>query len=85
MRFTDKIFITVRIPALGGVYNFAVPQNMLVEDAKKLMIRILSSEYGISDNIEDVNLFDTKDGKMLDVHNSFLIQCITSGTELMLV
>ena len=47
----EKISITVKIPALDSTYDFIVPNNMSVKNAQNLMIRILNSEYGISDTV----------------------------------
>ena len=49
----EKIAITVEIPALNGTYDFVVPSNMSIRNAQNLMIRILNSEYGISDQGTD--------------------------------
>lgn len=49
----EKISITVKIPALDSTYDFIVPNNMSVKNAQNLMIRILNSEYGISDKSAD--------------------------------
>ena len=56
----EKISITVKIPALDSTYDFIVPNNMSVKNAQNLMIRILNSEYGISDKSADAMLFDTR-------------------------
>lgn len=81
----EKISLTVRVPALGGRYEFLVPAQMAVRDAQLLMVRILHSEYGISENAAGTILFDTCDGKALRQECSLEQQEITSGHELMLL
>ena len=61
----EKIAITVEIPALNGTYDFVVPSNMSIRNAQNLMIRILNSEYGISDQSTDAILFDKEDSTAL--------------------
>ena len=61
----EKISITVKIPALGSTYDFIVPNNMSIRYAQNLMIRILNSEYGISDKTTDVLLVDMNDQQAL--------------------
>ena len=61
----EKISITVKIPALDNTYEFIVPNNMSIRNAQNLMIRILNSEYGISDKSTDVMLFDMDDNTAL--------------------
>lgn len=85
MRFIDKISINVEIPALSSTYDFIVPSNMAIQDAQKLMIRILSSEYGISDNSKEVILIDKKDNSALRLECSFIQVGITDGAKLLLI
>lgn len=47
----EKIALSVKIPALGGTYDFIVPANMAVKDVQSLIVRILNSEYGVSDSV----------------------------------
>lgn len=79
-----KIPITVRIPAIGGDYEFLIPDSMSVSDAQKLMVRILNSEYGIIDNSSDLLLVDEKDGKSLRTECSLSQLGITDGAKLIL-
>lgn len=85
MRLMEKISITVKIPALGGTYDFIVPNNMSIRDAQQLMIRILSSEYGISDKSTDVMLFDMNDNTALRLECSFAQLGISDGAKLLLI
>lgn len=78
----ERISVTVKIPALGGAYDFIVPTNMAVRDVQLLMLRILSSEYGISDNMTDLMLFDTADATTLRMECSFSQLGITDGAKL---
>lgn len=80
-----KIPVTVRIPAIHGNYEFLIPDNMSVTDAQKLMVRILNSEYGISDNSSDLILIDEKDGKSLRSECSLSQLRITDGAKLVLL
>lgn len=81
----EKISITVKIPALDSTYDFIVPNNMSVENAKNLMIKILNSEYGISDKCTDVMLFDTSDSTALRRECSFAQLGISDGAKLLLI
>lgn len=81
----EKISITVRMPALGGEYDFIVPNNMSIRDVQQLMIRILSSEYGISDRSTDVMLFDTEDHVALRLDCNFAQLGISDGAKLLMV
>lgn len=81
----EKISITVKIPALNGSYEFIVPNKMSVKDVQQLMLNILSSEYGVSKNISDVRLFDTKDGSRLDLKYNFMQLSICDGAKLVLM
>lgn len=81
----EKISITIKIPALGGAYDFIVPNNMSIRDAQQLMIRILSSEYGISDRSTDVMLFDTEDHVALRLDCNFAQLGISDGAKLLMV
>ena len=81
----DKIYVTVKIPALGNTYDFIIPNNMSVKNAQNLMIRILNSEYGISDTQKDVMLFDMDDNTALRLECSFAQLGITDGAKLLLI
>ena len=81
----EKIPINVEIPALNGTYDFVVPSNMSIRDAQNLMIRILNSEYGISDQSTDVMLFDREDNKALRLECSFIQLGISDGAKLLLI
>lgn len=81
----EKISITVEIPALSGTYDFIVPCNMSIRNAQNLMIRILNSEYGISDQSGDVMLFDKEDNKALRMECSFAQLGISDGAKLLLI
>lgn len=80
-----KISVTVMIPALNHTYEFMVPNNMSVRDVQQLMIRILSSEYGISDRNTDVMLFDMEDGNVLRLECSFAQLGISDGARLLMI
>jgi len=81
----EKISITVKIPALGNTYDFIVPNNMSVRNAQNLMIRILNSEYGISDVNTDVMLFDLSDNAALRLECSFAQLGISDGAKLLMI
>lgn len=81
----DKISITVKIPALGNTYDFIVPSNMSIRNAQNLMIRILNSEYGISDVNTNVMLFDLNDNAALRLECSFAQLGISDGAKLLMV
>ena len=81
----EKISITVKIPALDSTYDFIVPNNMSIRNAQTLMIRILSSEYGISDKSNDVMLFDMNDNTALRLECSFAQLGISDGAKLLLI
>lgn len=81
----EKISVTVRIPALENSYDFLVPGNMSVKNVQQLMVRILSSEYGVLENSSDAMLFDTEDGKALRLECSLTQLGILDGSELILM
>lgn len=81
----EKISVTVKVSALGNTYDFVVPGNMSVSDARNLMIRILSLEYGISEQCNDLALFDMTDGKVLRSECSLEQQGISDGAKLLLI
>ena len=81
----EKIAITVEIPALNGTYDFVVPSNMSIRNAQNLMIRILNSEYGISDQSTDAILFDKEDSTALRLECSFAQLGISDGARLLLM
>lgn len=81
----EKISITVKIPALDSTYDFIVPNNMSIRNAQNLIIRILSSEYGISDKSNDVMLFDMNDNTALRLECSFAQLGISDGAKLLLI
>ncbi len=81
----EKISITVKIPALDNTYEFIVPNNMSIRNAQNLMIRILNSEYGISDKSTDVMLFDMDDNTALRLECSFAQLGISDGAKLLLI
>lgn len=81
----EKISFTVKIPALDNTYEFIVPNNMSIRNAQNLMIRILNSEYGISDKSTDVMLFDMDDNTALRLECSFAQLGISDGAKLLLI
>lgn len=81
----EKIAITVEIPALNGTYDFVVPSNMSIRNAQNLMIRILNSEYGISDQSTNAILFDKEDNTALRLECSFAQLGISDGAKLLLI
>ena len=81
----EKIFITVKIPALENTYDFTVPNNMSVRDVQKLIIKILHSEYGISDELNEVILFDMEEHKALRLECSFAQLGIKDGVKLLMI
>lgn len=81
----EKISITVKIPALNHTYDFIVPDHMSIRNAQNLMIRILNSEYGISDKNTDAMLFDMDDNTVLRLDCSFAQLGISDGARLLLI
>lgn len=81
----EKISVTVKIPALGSTYDFIVPNNMSIRNAQNLMIRILNSEYGISDTNANVMLYDLSDNTALRLECSFAQLGISNGAKLLMV
>lgn len=81
----DTINITVKIPALGNIYEFVIPQNMPVSDVQVLMVKILNAEYGVSEDITDLVLFDMTDCKSLKLDCTFSQLGISSGANLILM
>lgn len=81
----EKISVEVEIPALNSTYDFIIPCNMSVQNAQNLMIRILNSEYGISDKSTDVLLFDKDDNRALRLECSFTQLGISDGAKLLML
>lgn len=81
----EKISITVKIPTLDSTYDFIVPNNMSIRNAQNLMVRILSSEYGILDKSKEVMLFDMNDNTALRLECSFAQLGISDGAKLLLI
>lgn len=81
----EKISISINIPAIGNTYEFMMPDSMSIQDAQNLIIRILSSEYGISKNNKDLMLFDLKDNLALRLECSFSQLGISDGARLLLI
>ena len=81
----EKISITVRIPAIDGTYDFIVPVNMSIRNAKSLMMKILNSEFGIPNDSTDAMLFDMSDNTVLRLECSFLQLGIADGAKLLLI
>lgn len=81
----EKISVSVRVPALDNTYDFIVPSNMAVRDVEQLMMKILSSEYGISESIADLTLFDREDATVLRMECSLSQLGIGDGAKLVLM
>ena len=81
----EKISITVRVPALDNTYDFIVPSNMAVRDVQQLMMKILNSEFGISDSTSDLTLFDRDDATVLRMECSLSQLGIGDGAKLVLM
>lgn len=81
----DKVAVTVRIPALDNIFEFIVPNNMSINNVLNLMIRILRSEYGISDNSNGAMLFDMSDQTALPPECTFEQLDICDGAKLLMI
>lgn len=81
----DRVAVTVRIPALASTYEFLIPGSMSVKNALELMIRILSSEYGICNKCDGAMLFDIDDGTLLPFEHSFAQLGICDGAQLLMI
>lgn len=80
-----KISVTIRIPALNDERDFLIPEKMAVKDVIMLIAKILSEEFGVSDNVENLQLMDTLDGKTLGNNDTFETLNILDGARLVLV
>lgn len=81
----EKISVSIRIPAIGGTYDFIVPDCMPVKNVVSLILRILSSEYGISEQGPEAMLFDVQSNKALRSECSLSQLDITDGAKLLLI
>lgn len=81
----EKIAVTVKIPALDNVYEFLVPNCMPVKNVLSLMVRIISSEYGILDTSDGLMLFDMSDHTALPSECSFEQLGICDGAKLLMI
>lgn len=80
-----KLYVKVVVPALSEEYEFSVPDTMAVFDAQKLMVRILNSEYGVSDSVANLILVDATDMKALRSECNFRQLGIEDGAKLLLL
>lgn len=85
MRTIDRISVSVRIPSLDRTQDFIIPENMSVRNVQQLIITILSSEYGVSDRINDTMLFSMKDAEALRLECSLEQLGIVDGSRLILI
>ena len=85
MRTIDRISVSVRIPSLDRTQDFIIPENMSVRNVQQLIITILSSEYGVSDRINDAMLFNMKDAEALRLECSLEQLGIVDGSRLILI
>lgn len=81
----ENVFVRVKVPAISRECEFQVPDDMAVKDVKKLMVRILNSEYGVPGNDTEIMLTDMSDGKTLRPEFSFEQSGITNGARLILM
>lgn len=81
----ERIAVTVKVPALDNTYDFIVPGGMPVKSVLELMIRILSSEYGISGESNGAMLFDMSDRTALPLEYSFDQLGISDGAKLLMI
>lgn len=73
------------MPALDSTYDFIVPCNMAVRDVQLLIMKIIISEYGISDSLKNLVLFDQEDATVLRMECSFSQLGISDGAKLVLL
>ena len=85
VRTIDRISVSVRIPSLDRTQDFIIPENMSVRNVQQLIITILSSEYGVSDRINDTMLFSMKDAEALRLECSLEQLGIVDGSRLILI
>lgn len=81
----EKIAVTVKVPALGNTYEFMVPDCMTVKNILELMVRIISSEFGVSNKSNDIMLFDMSDKTALPPEFSFDQLGISDGAKLLMI
>lgn len=81
----NTVSVSVYIPALGRKCDFTIPIHMAVKDVQQLILKILRSEYGVSEDGSNLMLFDLADGKSLRSECSFAQLNITDGAELILM
>lgn len=81
----EKVAVSVKVPALDNTYEFLIPSNMIVRNVLNLMVRILSSEYGISDNSDGLMLFDMSDHTALPSEHCFEELGICDGAKLLMI
>ena len=85
MEKLNRISVSIKIPALDNIYEFIVPNDMSVKDVQILIIKILNSEYGISENFSDAMLFDIDDVAALRLECSLEQLGIKDGAKLLLI
>lgn len=82
---TEKISINVKIVSLSVEHDFIVPYEMLVKDAVKLIVKIISEEYPGTKRTEENELIQISSGKKLNPTLSFKQMRIVSGDNLLLL
>ena len=93
MRLKDKLLIQIRLPATQGEYQFRVPYDLTVEEASRLMARILaareSAQYEATDDVDLMHLEGEGMGEILNPKETFrsllLSEQLVEGSRLMLV
>ena len=81
----NTVSVSVYIPALGRKCDFTIPIHMAVKDVQQLILKILRSEYGVSEDGSNLMLFDLADGKSLRSEFIFAQLNITDVAELILM
>jgi len=80
-----KLSVSVNIPAIGVRHDFLIPSSMVVKDVIELMLKILVSEYSLSDNISDLTLIGKDDSRILKSEYNFSQLGIADGAKLIMI
>jgi len=80
-----KLSVSVDIPAIGARHDFLIPSSMAIKNVIELMLKVLASEYGISDDISDLTLIGKEDARMLEDEYNFSQLGIADGAKLIMI
>lgn len=81
-----KLSVNVYVPSVSQDIDFLIPGNMNVGKAISLMAKVISEEYqGMKYIIQELNLINLNDNRVLNTSCNFEQLGIISGSKLVLL